>query len=150
MIKGQTKASNKKYKVVTKSGVVVRLTEAQKSYADTKLANPKMSLSTVAKEAYPGAKDNTISQIVNMNEKNKDIAIYSDEQSNKAIRTVVELMDDDKADIRYKAATDILDRTYGKAVQKAVTQNTNYNIDVTASKELADNFEAFLKANTAI
>lgn len=148
MIKGSTKGSNKKYKVVTKSGTVVMLTNAQKLYADTKLANPTMSLNKVAKVAYPNQKRDTLSQQAQANEKNKDISIYSEEQANRAMVTVVELLDSKKDDMRYRAATDILDRTYGKSVQKQITQNTNVNVNIEASKELADNFTEFMRQST--
>lgn len=148
-MKPKTKLSQKKHKVVTKSGRIVNLTHAQKAYADGKLAHPDKSLIAVAKEAYPNAKDNTLSQLVNHNEKNKDISIYSSQQAHKASLTVVELMDSKKEDVRFRAATDILDRTYGKATQKQVTQNTNINLNIEASKELSDDFTAYLKAKTA-
>ena len=142
------KASRKKREYTTQSGHIVKLTTNQKSYADIKLANPDLSLVQVAKQSYPNANDDTARQIVNVNEKNKDIAIYSEEQSNKAILTVVELMDSTKDDIRFKAATDILDRTHGKAVQRQITQNTNTNLNVEVSEELAQNFTEFLKQQT--
>jgi hypothetical protein len=44
--------------------------------------------------------------------------IYLQEHINKATSTIVTLLDNDKPDIQLRAATDILDRTQGKAVQQ--------------------------------
>lgn len=143
------KASNKKRPVVTKSGRIVMLTPSQKAYADAKLLNPNKSLLTVAAMAYPNQKPTTLSQQIQQNEKNQDIRIYNDEQFNKAALTVVELLDSSKEDVKFRAATDILDRTYGKATQKVQSNTTNTNINIEASKELADQFQAYLKQNTA-
>lgn len=54
-----------------------------------------------------------------------------------------------KEDIQLKASIDILDRTTGKAIQRSVTENTNLNINVEASKELGDKFTEFMRHNTA-
>lgn len=143
-------SSNKKYKVITKSGVIVQLTKAQKRYADEKIANPDKPLVASARVAYPNQNEDTLRQQVQANEKNLDITIYSDEQSSKAALTVVELMDSNKEDVRFKAATDILDRTHGKSIQRQQTQNTNLNLNLEVSKELGDNFTEFLKSKTAI
>lgn len=43
----------------------------------------------------------------------------------------------------------ILDRALGKPIQSVQTNTTNLNINIEASKELADNFTEFLKQSTA-
>ena len=140
--------SNKKYEYKTHSGVVVMMTKAQKRYADLKLSKPDETLVAIAREAYPNQKPDTLRQQAQANEKNKDITIYTEEQSNKAVLTIAELMEDKKPDVRHRAAVDVLDRTYGKATTRTEVQNLNLNINVEADMALSKDFTAFLKQKT--
>lgn len=145
-------ASKKKYKVKTPSGNIVKLTKQQKKYADEKLAHPDKPLIEIAQEVYTNASKATASQIVNQNEKNKDISIYSEEQVNRAALTVVEIMNNPKSrdETRLKAADSVLDRAIGKPKQVTETHSTNLNLNVEASQKLADSFTEFLKQQTRV
>jgi hypothetical protein len=54
-----------------------------------------------------------------------------------------------KDETALKAAQDILDRNLGKSIQRQQTTNTNLNLNIDASKELSEDFTAYLKAKTA-
>lgn len=134
------KPSNKKIKVVSKDGTPIMLTPSQKKYADTKLANPDISLSEVARQAYPNAAPDTIRQIVNMNEKNRDIALYSDEQLNDAKTLIHNTVNNEDAKIRDRltAAFRIEDRVLGTPVQQIqqTTTGITLNLDLTSTLRL--------------
>lgn len=61
--------------------------------------------------------------------------IYLEKHIDKARTTMVTLLDAEKDDIKLRAATDILDRTQGKAVQTTEVRGTvlTLNIDLTQS-----------------
>ena len=63
--------------------------------------------------------------------------IYLQEHINKASNTIVQLLDSEKPDIQLRAATDILDRTQGKAIQRTEVQSQSItlNIDLTQADE---------------
>jgi len=127
-------ASKKKHKHITKSGVVVELTPQQKAYADAKLqAKAGTPLIASAKQAYPNAGYDTLRQIVAQNEKNQSIAIYSNEQLNRAKTRVVELVESDREDIALRASQDILDRTEGKPIQKQEITQKSVSISIDLS-----------------
>lgn len=77
--------------------------------------------------------------------------IYLKKHVSMAKRVMVEIaLSGERDGDRIKAATDILDRNTGKAIQKVESTNTNLNINIEASKELGDEFTAFLKDKTSI
>jgi len=69
--------------------------------------------------------------------KKETAQIYLDKHIDKARTTVVSLLDSDKDDIRLRSATDILDRTQGKAIQRqqVTTTGVTLSIDLTTSLE---------------
>lgn len=78
------------------------------------------------------------------------VQIYMKKHIKLATENIVEKLNSEKEDISLKASIEILDRSLGKSIQRTESQNTNLNINLEASKELADNFTAFLKQNTAL
>jgi hypothetical protein len=128
-------ASKKKHKVVTPSGTIVHLTKGQKDYADGKFKNPQAPLIEIAKAAYPNQSQNTLAQIVNQNEKNTAISIYSNEQVSKAVSTIHELMDSGRDSVRLSASQDVLDRTHGKARQITEVKTTSLSISIDLTGE---------------
>jgi len=133
-------SSNKKTAYVAKDGTRVHLTKRQKHYADAKLDNPDLALSKIAARAYPRANPDTLRQIVNMNEKNKDIAIYSNEQYDDAKRFIHSVVNnqEDKTRDRLTAAIRIEDRVLGTPTQQIqhVTTGVTLHIDLSTALEL--------------
>ena len=128
-------AIKKKITVVTKDGTEVKLTPQQKAYADIKATNPTMPLSQVARLAYPNANSDTARQLVNQNEQNKNIAIYSNEQVKDAKTLIHSIVNNPKSKDRDRltASIDILNREYGTPKQVTEVQSTKLilNIDLT-------------------
>lgn len=125
----------KRVKVITKDGREILLTPGQKEYADKKMAEPQRSLASIAREVYPNAQANTVSQIVNQHEKNQNISAYSNDQVKEAVSTVQEIMQDKKVKARDRltASFDILDRSLGKAVQRTEVASTSLTIGIDLS-----------------
>lgn len=142
----QYKPRQKKITVITKDGQELQLTPNQKAYADLKAQFPNRSLASIAAEVYPNAQPETVSQIVNQNEKNTSISLYSNDQVNNAKSTVLEIMGDknNKARDRLTAAFDVMDRNLGKAIQKTEVSSTslNINIDLSGLAEAAESQES--------
>jgi len=72
--------------------------------------------------------------------KKPEAQIYIQQHIDKATNTIVSLLEAEKDDIKLRAATDILDRTQGKAVQQI--QSTSkvlvMSIDLTSSDDITD------------
>lgn len=138
----KSKSRQKKIQVPVKDGYVM-LTPNQKEYADLKMAEPKASLVSLAKQAYPNAAYNTLRQVVRQNEANTSIALYSNKQLADAKTTVYEIMQDKevKPRDRLTAAFDIQDRTVGKAIQRTEVLSTvlDISIDLSGIAEAMDN-----------
>lgn len=121
-----------------------------KEFLDLLATDPKIDQT----EAYL-ATHKTTNRNTARSEASKTIAkpssqIYLKKHVSMAKRTIVDIaMNSDKDETRLKASQDILDRTDGKAIQKTINQNTNLNLNIEASKELADNFTEFLKSQTS-
>lgn len=66
--------------------------------------------------------------------------IYLEKHIDRARDTIVTLLDNDKPDIQLRAATDILDRTQGKAIQQVQTSSTKLilSIDLTSTDDITD------------
>lgn len=76
------------------------------------------------------------------------VRIYMKRHEQLAKNKIVSLLQA-KDEIALKAAQDILDRNLGKSIQRQQTTNTNLNLNIDASKELSEDFTAYLKAKTA-
>ena len=64
--------------------------------------------------------------------------IYLQEHINKATETIVSLLDSEKDDIKLRSATDILDRSQGKATQRIEQQSTSVNFSIDLSQALEE------------
>ena len=131
--------SRQKKAYPTKQGTVY-LTDNQKEYADLKSARPKDSLVTIAAEAYPNANYDSLRQIVNKNEQNTNIALYSDEQVAVARNTVYEIASnkESKDRDRLAASFDILDRNLGRAIQRTEQVNNGVQLVINLTGEVTD------------
>lgn len=63
--------------------------------------------------------------------------LYLNEHIDKAKQTIVDLMDSEKDDIRLRSATDVLDRTQGKAVSTVINQTTGVTLTIDLASALA-------------
>lgn len=59
--------------------------------------------------------------------------IYLKQHVNMATETIVDLLGDDKPDIRLRSAQDILDRSHGKATQKTETTSNVVTLNLSLS-----------------
>jgi hypothetical protein len=64
--------------------------------------------------------------------------IYIEKHIDKARDTVVSLLDSEKPDIQLRAATDILDRTQGKAVQQVQTTGVSVQFSIDLSQAVTE------------
>ena len=87
------------------------------------------------KEIHPTASDITARTNAYKLTAKPSAQIYLQEHTDRARETIVELLNSDKDDIRLRSATDILDRTHGKAKQVTEVTSTGItlNIDLTSS-----------------
>ena len=125
--------------VLAKDGIPIKLTPQQKAYADIKASNPTMPLAEVARRAYPNAKGATPHQIVNQNENNQAIRIYSDEQVKDAKLLIHSIVNNSKSKDRDRltASIDILNREYGTPTQNVNVNSKvlTLNIDLTSTED---------------
>lgn len=131
------KTSAKKIQVVAKDGTEILLTPQQKKYADLKTERPKDSLASIVRDVYPNANSDTVRQIVNQNEKNKNIALYSSEQLNDAKTFIHNTVNNQEAKTRDRltAAFNIENRVLGTPIQQIqhTTTGVTLHIDLTSS-----------------
>tara|TARA_R110000868_G_scaffold253843_2_gene510467 strand:- start:8 stop:397 length:390 start_codon:yes stop_codon:yes gene_type:complete len=124
-------------KVVAKDGTHIMLTPQQKAYADLKVERPGASLASIASEVYPNANPDSVRQIVNKNEQNKNITLYSNEQLSDAKTFIHETVNNTEAKTRDRltAAFRIEDRVLGTPVQQIIsqTQGVTLHIDLTSA-----------------
>ncbi len=75
--------------------------------------------------------------------KKPEAQIYLQQHIDKAQETIVELMTtSEKDDIRLRAATDVLDRSHGKATQRIEQQTTGVTLTIDLTSALAAQGEA--------
>lgn len=117
---------------------------ADKVLSDPKISNTQAYIDTHQTNDRNSAKANASKLLAKAN-----VKIYMKKHEQMAKNKIVSLLSS-KDETALKAAQDILDRNFGKSVQRQVSQNTNINLDIPASKELADNFEQFMKHSTVI
>ena len=109
-----------------------------KKVLDIIATQKKRNAKQAYKEVHPNASDNTASVNAYQLLKKPSAQIYLQEHVNKAKETIVELLQSEKDDIRLRSATDILDRSTGKAIQRTevTTQGITLNIDLTSSLDV--------------
>jgi hypothetical protein len=93
-----------------------------------KLKDPSITNSEAARRAFPNLSPSSASMLALRTMKDERVLAILDKHVNKAQDTIVRLLDSDKPDIALRASQDILDRTYGKAIQR--NENINKNITV--------------------
>ena len=107
-----------------------------KSFADTLLANPKLSNT----EAYIRTHKTTNRKSASVSAAKllakPSVSIYMEKHIAKARKRVVDLVDNaSKEEVRLRAAQDVLDRSYGKATYRAEIAGTGitFSLDLTSS-----------------
>lgn len=120
-----------------------QLRRKTKLFLDKVIENPKMS----AADAYIATHEtnNKAAAAVHATRllHKPSARVYLEKHSKLAKRKIVELVGSNREEIALKASIDIMDRTYGKAVQRS--ENSNVNVNVEASAEVRDRFTEFLK-----
>lgn len=134
-------------KEVTKKGQKLKrrqpnqLTAKQKAFADAILANPNASATSAALKAYDTKEYNTAAALASENLGKPNILAYLQDHAIEAEHTVFDVMltskalaeDASHASVALRAASDILDRVHGKAVQKQEisVQSVAISLDLT-------------------
>jgi len=126
----------------------LKLTRKQKAFADTLLANPKMSATQAAHLTYNSINKKTSSVIATENLAKPSIQVYLEKHADTALQDNIEIakyakeygMTGDKQGASYASVAmninkDILDRTYGKAKQQVDINSTavSLTIDLTSA-----------------
>jgi hypothetical protein len=100
-----------------------------------------MQIKKNATEAYraihPTATDVTARTNAHKLLNKPEAQIYLQKHIDKASSTIVTLLDSEKDDIRLRSATDILDRSHGKATQRVETSSKvlTISIDLTSTED---------------
>jgi phage terminase small subunit len=119
----------------------IKLTRKQKAFADKIIADTKISATEAAAQSYNVTNRPAAAAIASENLRKPQIQAYLDIHAQKASSAVMELMDtslehrDDAshASVALRAAQDVLDRTYGKAVQQVETKSTSVTLSIDLS-----------------
>lgn len=104
-----------------------------KAFVDTLLSNPKMSQTEAYIRTHKTTSRKSASVSASQLLAKPSVAIYLAEHVDKARNKVVDLVDNaTKDDVKLRAAQDILDRSYGKAVQKEenISKGISFTIDL--------------------
>lgn len=103
----------------------LKIRPATKKAVDLLMANPKMSQTEAwlqtHKTTSPASARATASKVL----AKPNIQLYRQAHIDKATRRIVDLVDSKREDIALKASESILDRTYGKSVNKSVSTSIN-------------------------
>lgn len=122
-----------------------------KAFLDKLISDPKISQTDAYLETHATTNRATARAESSTSLAKPSSQIYLRKHIQKAKENIIEIANkSDKDETRLKASIEILDRSLGKSIQRTESQNTNLNINLEASKELADNFTAFLKQNTVL
>ena len=113
------------------------LKQNSKAILDIIASQPGVNQTQAYKMIHPTATDNTARNNSSQLLKKPEAQIYLQKHINKASSTIVELLNSDKDDIRLRSATDILDRSHGKAKQQIETTSKvlTLNIDLTSTED---------------
>ena len=109
-----------------------------KAILDIIAAQPGVNQTQAYKQIHPNASDVTARNNASQLLKKPEAQIYLQKHIDKAKSTVVSLLDSEKEEIKLRAATDILDRTHGKAVQQVQTTSKVLSINIDLSTQDTD------------
>lgn len=108
-----------------------------KAFADMMIANPKLSQTQAYLNTHTTNRRLSASVESTKLLKKPNVRLYMQKHSKIAKETVIDVMENSRknkdepqhATIALRAAQDILDRTYGKAVSKSENVNLNINVE---------------------
>lgn len=137
--------SNNRSETVDKSSEIPKLTRKQKAFADELLADKKISATEAVRRTYNVSTTGSSARAVASELLTKPSIIrYLDQNTDKAENTILEVMEVSKkyakeggkegasyASVAVSSANSLLDRVFGKATQKVVTENSSVNVIVT-------------------
>lgn len=109
-----------------------------KAFADTLLANPKLSNTEAYMRTHKTTNRRSASVSASKLLATPSVSIYLAKHVDAARMRIVQLVDNaGKEEVQLRAAQDILDRTHGKAIQRAdlAVSGVSLNIDLTSSLE---------------
>lgn len=105
-----------------------KLPAKRKAIADEIIKDPTITAKEAAKRVDPTLTDFSAGVVGSRALNDERIVEYMEKHAVKAQKKVVKLMDSEKEEIALRASQDVLDRVYGKAIQR--NENTNANINV--------------------
>jgi hypothetical protein len=109
-----------------------------KRILDVMVSKPNLNQTQAYKQIHPNASDNTARNNASQLLKKPEAQIYLQKHIDKAKETIVTLLDSDKPDIQLRSATDILDRTQGKATQRIEQHTTGVQFSIDLSKAVLE------------
>lgn len=112
------------------------LKENSKKVLDIIATQKKRNASQAYKEVHPEASDITARANAHQLLKKPEAQIYLQKHIDKAKKTIVELLDTGKDEIKLRSAQDILDREHGKATQKTEVQTTGVTLSIDLTSRL--------------
>ena len=113
------------------------LKENSKKILDIIATQTSQNASEAYRQIHPNANINTVKSNVHRLMNKTEAKVYLQKHTDNARNTIVELLSSNKEDIRLRSATDILDRSYGKAKQitEVTTSSITLKIDLSSSLE---------------
>jgi len=123
-----------------------RLTDKQKALEDLAIKKG-ITRTEAAMQVYDCKNYSSAANVATSNLRKPQVQLYREKHILKAKNKVVQLIDSENEAIALKASDSVLDRTLGKPSQSIQMQstNTNVNIDMKPSADLARAFVDFLK-----
>jgi hypothetical protein len=109
-----------------------------KAFVNELLANPKLSNTEAYIRTHQTTNRKSASVSASRLLAKPSVSIYLEKHTSNARKRVVDLVDNaGKEDVQLRAAQDILDRSFGKATQRAevVASGITLNIDLTSALE---------------
>jgi hypothetical protein len=110
-----------------------------KAVLDIIATQKERNLTKAYKEVHQNASLDTARSAVSALMAKPEAQLYLEEHINKAKETIVGLMNSEKDDIKLRAATDVLDRSTGKAIQRVEQHTTGVTLTIDLTSALAPN-----------
>lgn len=107
-----------------------QITNKQKRFADELLAHPRKSATQAASEVYSVKNRHVAEVIASENMRKPEILDYMGTYADMAESRIIELIQSDDERVALSAAKDVLDRRYGKAMQRAEVSARVLKLDI--------------------
>lgn len=117
---------------------IMALKANSKAVLDIIATQKERNATKAYKEVHPNASNMTATVNAHQLLKKPEAQIYLKQHIDKAQETIVDLMvNSEKDDIRLRAATDVLDRSHGKATQRIEQSTTGVTLNIDLTSALA-------------